>query len=101
MRKLVTITAGAETPAGFTPEDLFDRATQGVRLENPAKSALLTCTSDLLVRFDDAAPDADAEDDWHPLPANSPMVLESYEELSNFRCLTTDGAAKVIATLAW
>lgn len=101
MRRLVTISAGDTTPAGFAPADLFDRAQQAVRIEVPAKSALLTCTSDLKFRFDDAAPGADAGGDWHALPANSPLALESYEELSNFRCLTASGGASVVATVSW
>ena len=101
MRRLTTISATATTPAGFTPADLFDRATQAVRVESPAKGALITCPADLLVRFDDAAAGADAQDDWHALPANSPLALESFEELHNFRCLAPGGAVTVIATLAW
>lgn len=101
MRKLTTLSAGATTPAGFTTADLFDVPPQGVKLENPARGALITCDADLRIRFDDAAPAADAQDDWHALPAKTPLVLESAEEVQNFRCLTVSSTATVIATLSW
>lgn len=101
MRRLATIAANATTPTGFTAADIFDRETQGPRLEIPAKGALITCAADLRVRFDDAADAADAEDDWHVLPQGSSLVLETVEEVQNFRCLSVTGTPTVIATLSW